>query len=127
MRALVVAPHHSSGDKPGRPSKDNSTKPPSIKSAHSDLPIKASVGPPRSRTPHAVTPDRLATKSNSHKVASSQTTAGVPSRIPVSGRASLREDRRTVLGPAKATINVRSGKSTTVRKELKLSLPIKKL
>ncbi|RUP47642.1 hypothetical protein BC936DRAFT_145498 [Jimgerdemannia flammicorona] len=115
---LVVVQHHASSGKPARSSKENSTPPPSNKPAHANPSIKASIDPPCSRTPRAAVPDRLAAKLNAHKVASDQTkmtTARVPSSILVS-RASLREGKRTVLGSAKATTNVRSGKSTAVRK-----------
>ncbi|RUP45704.1 hypothetical protein BC936DRAFT_147841 [Jimgerdemannia flammicorona] len=123
---LVVVQHQASSGKPARSSKENSTPPPSNKPAPADPPMKTTAAPPRSRTPRTVAPDRLAAKTNALKVAPDQkaATAGVPSSVLVA-RASL--DKRTVLGPAKATTNVRSGKSTAVRREPKPSLPIKML
>ncbi|RUP12163.1 hypothetical protein BC936DRAFT_139836 [Jimgerdemannia flammicorona] len=123
---LVVVQHQASSGKPARSSKENSTPPPSNKPAPADPPTKAPAGPPCSRTPRAVASDHLAAKPNGFKVAPDQKaeTAGVPSSVLVA-RVSL--DKRTVLGPAKATTNVRSGKPTAVRKEPKPSLPIKML
>ncbi|RUS34789.1 hypothetical protein BC938DRAFT_478533 [Jimgerdemannia flammicorona] len=79
---------------PARSSQENGTQPSSNKRA----PIKVSVnGPPRSRS--------LSAKSNVPKVTSDQTkviTPNAPSSALVS-RAIPKEDKRPVLGTAKAT------------------------
>ncbi|RUP45703.1 hypothetical protein BC936DRAFT_147840 [Jimgerdemannia flammicorona] len=115
----TIVQDHPSGGMSARSSQENSIHPSSNKRA----PIKVSVtGPPPSRSPLPDPSDRLVAKSNAHKVVSDQTkvtTAGSPSSILVSGRASLREDQRTIFAPEKATTNVRSGKSVAVRKEPK--------
>ncbi|RUP51778.1 hypothetical protein BC936DRAFT_146001, partial [Jimgerdemannia flammicorona] len=77
---VMIVEHRSSGSKPSRSSKENGKHQPFIKRGHTDPPKKVFDGPPRSRTQHAVAPDRLAAKSNaSYSLASVEGKASVPS------------------------------------------------